>query len=169
MAKKFRKHSPIPSLLSLILWPELVGVLITVIILTSSYAWYNSLSMPVFYTRSYLYGIIWLFVYLVMAVALYIASAKRRNTDMRIAYALFVAAVILPLINAALFWQFHLIVLATETMILELIAVMGLTVNLWNLSPRSSGLLILVILWIMFWIAIEVLIIELNGFLLTSI
>ncbi len=163
MAKKLRKSSSVLSLLSLILWPELVGVLITVIILASSYAWYNRLSVPVFYTHSYLYGIMWLFVYLVMAAALYVASTKKRNADMRIAYALFGVAVILPLINAVLFWQFHLIVLATEIMILELIAVMGLTVNLWDLSNRSSGLLILAILLIMFWIAIEVLIIELNG------
>ena len=168
MAKKGKqKGYPLGLLLTLVLILEILGAVVTGIILTSDHTWYSTLTQPIFAASSWISSEIWLVLYLFMGVSLFIAYVRKNGQSMKLSYGIFFLAAIVPVLRTFFFWQLHYLVTSTVLVALEWLPVIALSMNFWHISKRASLLLIPVILWLMFSLIVGLSILALNGIILT--
>ena len=167
MAEKTKQAIPTSEMLLLIFGLELVGAIITGLILNSDAAWYSTLAVPFFSAPSWFTAEVWIFLYLFMVAALYIAYENKGKKNMNVVCVLFVLATILPLLRAVFFWQLHYLVTSTSLSALEWLLVIGLTLNYRHISSKASLFMLPVILWTMYSLILGLSILALNGIILT--
>lgn len=167
MAQKSEQAIPASKVLLLVFAVELIGAIITGIILNSDRIWYSTLAVPFFSSPSWFSAEVWIFLYLFMVAALYIAYQDKGKKSMSVVYVLFALAVILPLLRAFFFWQLHYLITSTSLSALEWLLVIGLTLNYRHISPKASLLMLPVLVWTMYSFIVGLSILALNGVIFT--
>lgn len=135
-------------ILSLLL-PQLVGAIGALFTVKAIPTWYVHLNKPSFSPPNWLFGPVWLILYLIMGVALYlnwIKKSKQAKYNVRLFFIhLFFNAIWSPIFFGAKNLLLAYVVIA---IIWALIVV--IIINFWKVNKTSSLLLIPYLLWVSF-------------------
>jgi tryptophan-rich sensory protein len=144
-----------------------LGAVIAGIIITGDRTWYSALTKPFFAAPTWLSSGIWLFLYLLMGIALYLVYLEKGSKNMNLIFVAFGLAAIIPVLRAFFFWQLHYIVSSTALAGLLWLLTIGITLSFWHVSKKAGLLMVPVLLWVMFSLIVALAILALNGIILT--
>jgi len=135
-------------LISLIL-PQLAGAIGSVFTVSAIPSWYANLNKPSFSPPNWLFGPVWLTLYLLMGIALYlnwIKKSKQAKFNVRLFFVhLFFNAIWSPIFFGARNIFLALIIILTIWVLIIL-----MIFNFWKINKVSSLLLIPYLLWVSF-------------------
>jgi tryptophan-rich sensory protein len=135
-------------LLSLLL-PELAGIVGSVFTIQAIPTWYAHLNKPSFSPPNWLFGPVWLTLYLMMGVALYlnwIKKSKQAKCNVR----LFFIHLFFNLIWTPIFFGAKNLFLALIVIVIILALIILMLFRFWRVNKVSSLLLIPYLLWVTF-------------------
>lgn len=149
-----RKNAPvlqdIGALIISILLAEGLGYLAGSFIRGAN-VYYNMLKRPVFAPPSWLFGIVWPILYLLMAIAAYRVWLKRNlNYNVNRALILYIIQLVLNFIWPILFFRFNLYGIAFIELLILLIFVILTTISFFWIDKLSGFLMLPYIIWLIF-------------------
>ena len=165
MAKENKSEFSILKLISLVFVLEVFGALATWIKTSSDRTWYNALITPSFSAPTWFTSEIWAVLYLFMILALFFAYEKRGRKISESTYALFFLVVMLPLVKSFVLWQLEALVASTIIQLVLLLSALFLTLEFWRISRRAGVFMIPVLVWVMYSMAVGIVLLALNGFI----
>ena len=149
--KNMAKGFNIPVLIGFILGCELAGIIGSVFTARSVQTWYVTLQKPSFNPPSWLFGPVWILIYLLMGIAAYLVWAKGWSLPgVKTALAVFAIQLVLNSLWSILFFGSH-----TPRWAFVEIVVLGaaivVTIVLFSKFSRTAALLLVpYILWVSF-------------------
>ncbi len=135
-------------ILSLIL-PQLAGAIGALFTVKAIPTWYATLNKPSFSPPDWLFGSVWLILYLMMGVALYlnwIKKSKQAKCNVR----LFFIHLFFNLIWTPIFFGAKNLFLALIIIIIIWVLIVVMIFKFWKVNKVSSLLLIPYLLWVTF-------------------
>ena len=126
-------------------------------------AWYATLRKPSWTPPTWVFGPVWTFLYLTMAIAAWVVWRKVGLAGAAKPLTLFAIQLALNLAWSWIFFRFHLIGAAFVDMILLWLAILVTAVAFWRVTPLAGWLLIPYILWVSFATALYYGIWRMNG------
>lgn len=143
-------HIDIGALIISIIIAEGVGYLSASFSMTSP-AYYNELIKPPFAPPAWLFGPVWILLYLLMAIAAY-RIWMHRNSKKGVYNALFYYAVQLALnfLWSIIFFKYKLIAIAFFEIIILLIFIIITTIKFFKIDKVSGLLMVPYLLWVGF-------------------
>lgn len=118
-------------------------------------AWYRRLAKPAFQPPSYLFGIVWPILYLMMGVALAMVVNAKGSRGRGIAITAFALQFIANLVWSPLFFGMHEVSFAFWWLLLTLGLAALTTWLFWRLRPLAGWLLLPYLLWLIFAAALN--------------
>ena len=113
-------------------------------------AWYLSLAKPDFTPPNWIYGPIWILIYILMAIALARISGIETNPACRRWYVAFSIQLLLNVLWSVLFFSFHALFLSLVDVVVLWFAVLVMTLQSHELDRLSFWLLLPYFAWITF-------------------
>lgn len=135
-------------ILSLLL-PQLSGIIGSVFTIPAIPTWYATLSKPSFSPPNWLFGPVWLSLYLMMGVSVYlnwIKKTKQAKANVR----LFFIHLFFNAIWSPIFFGAKNLFLALIIIVIIWVMIVLMIFRFWKVNKLSSVLLILYLLWVSF-------------------
>jgi len=132
-----------------LLLPQLSGAIGALFTINSIPTWYAYLNKPPFSPPNWLFGPVWLMLYLMMGISLYlnwISKKKEAKTNVRI----FFIHLFFNLIWTPIFFGAKNLLLAQYIIIIIWLFIVIMIVKFWKINKISSLLLIPYLLWVSF-------------------
>ncbi len=122
---------------------------------TASSAWFAGLAKPGINPPSYLFGIVWPILYVMMGLALTLIVTARGAPGRGAAIAAFVVQLALNLAWSPLFFGAHQVSAALWLLFAIDLAVIATIVLFWKVRPPAAWLLVPYLAWILFATALN--------------
>ena len=122
---------------------------------TASSAWFAGLAKPGINPPSYLFGIVWPILYVMMGLALTLIVTARGARGRGAAIAAFVVQLALNLAWSPLFFGAHQVSAALWLLFAIDLAVIATIVLFWKVRPPAAWLLVPYLAWILFATALN--------------
>ena len=122
---------------------------------TASSAWFAGLAKPGINPPSYLFGIVWPILYVMMGLALTLIVTARGAPGRGAAIAAFVVQLALNLAWSPLFFGAHQVTAALWLLFAIDLAVIATIVLFWKVRPPAAWLLVPYLAWILFATALN--------------
>lgn len=133
-----------------------VGSIGTIFTLSSIPTWYAGLTKPAFTPPNWLFGPAWTLLYALMGIAAYIIWAKGLNKrEVRIAFSIFLAQLVLNAVWTPIFFGLHWLLLAFIEIIVLWLMILWTIIKFYRLSAPAGWLLLPYILWVSFAAALN--------------
>lgn len=140
----------IKLIVSLIL-PQAAGGLGAFLMGDSVSAWYTVLEKPFFNPPSFIFGPVWLILYLLMGVSAYLVWKRaKENIEARKMMNIYWAHLALNASWTPIFFGLHNIGLAFLNIVVLWALILILIIKFWKISKTASYLLMPYILWVSF-------------------
>ena len=121
----------------------------------ASGAWFAGLAKPAINPPSYLFGIVWPILYVMMGLALTLVVTARGAPGRGAAIAAFVVQLALNLAWSPLFFGAHQVTAALWLLFAIDLAVIATIVLFWKVRPPAAWLLVPYLAWILFATALN--------------
>lgn len=129
--------------------PQLVGGFGVFFMGDSVSTWYQTLEKPFFNPPSWVFGPVWLILYLLMGISAYLIWRKiGENKDAKKAMNIYWVHLLLNASWTPIFFGLHNIGLAFMNIIILWILILILIIKFWKISKTASYLLIPYIAWV---------------------
>ncbi len=112
--------------------------------------WYASLSKPAWNPPSWVFGPVWITLYLMMGVAAGLAWAGRGTRSGRSGFTLFALQLVLNALWSWLFFHWHRPDLALADLVILWAAILGTIIAFHRIRPLAGRLLVPYLLWVSF-------------------
>ena len=122
---------------------------------TASSAWFAGLAKPAINPPSYLFGIVWPILYVMMGLALTLVVTARGAPGRGAAIAAFVVQLAINLAWSPLFFGAHQVSAALWLLFAIDLAVIATIVLFWKVRPPAAWLLVPYLAWILFATALN--------------
>lgn len=126
-------------------------------------AWYAALDKPSWNPPSWLFGPVWLALYISMAVAAWMVWQRRAAVDVRMPLGFWGAQLVLNALWSWLFFGRHQMALATAEILVLLLLIIVTSALFWRVRPLAGALLVPYALWIAFASLLTATLWRLNG------
>lgn len=142
---------------ALVLVPAVVlaGLASGVLGSTATSAWFEGLVKPAINPPSYLFGIVWPILYVMMGLALTLIVTARGAPGRGAAIAAFVVQLALNLAWSPLFFGAHQVTAALWLLFAIDLAVIATIVLFWKVRPPAAWLLVPYLAWVLFATALN--------------
>jgi translocator protein len=124
--------------------------------------WYASLSKPTFNPPSWVFGPVWIFLYLLMGIALYLILVDK-NKNKTLALWLFGIQLVLNSLWSIIFFGLQSPLYALIEIILLWVAIVFTIKQFWKLNVKAGALLFPYIAWVTFAMVLNYSIWQLNS------
>ncbi|MFH1247071.1 MAG: TspO/MBR family protein [Candidatus Micrarchaeota archaeon] len=150
MLSNFKIESPAKLLVSIVVC-QLAGAIGSVFTISSIPIWYASLAKPSFSPPNWLFGPVWILLYLLMGIAVYLVWVKGLKTKgVKLAITAFVVQLFLNALWSIVFFGLQSPFYAFINIILLLATIVWTIVELYKLSKPAAYLMIPYLLWVCF-------------------
>ena len=113
--------------------------------------WYASLNQPSFAPPNWIFGPVWILLFLLMGIALYLIWQKKfHKKKVQIAWAFFIGQLFLNILWSVLFFGLQSPLLAFVEIIILWLAIVGTIYYFYRLNKWAGYLLLPYILWVTF-------------------
>lgn len=130
---------------------QLAGIIGSFFTISSVSSWYLTLNKPIFNPPSWIFGPVWITLYLLMGISLYIVWDKGiTNKQSKIAVSIFAVQLVLNSLWSIIFFGLKNPLLAFIEIIILWIAILLSIKYFYKISKKASYLLIPYILWVSF-------------------
>jgi tryptophan-rich sensory protein len=116
---------------------------------TSVDSWYESVK-PVITPPSYVFGIVWTILFILIAISMYLAISNSAGKARKLMINFFAVNLILNILWSALFFGMHLPVASFVDLLFLWATIMALIHISWKVSKASAWLLLPYAIWITF-------------------
>lgn len=128
---------------------QLAGAIGSVVTLNSIATWYSTLQKPAFAPPNWLFGPVWITLYLLMGISLYLVWSKGLDDRaVKIGIALFAIQLFLNAIWSPVFFGLHSIKLAFYIILAMWLFIMMTIVRFYSISKPAAYLLVPYIIWV---------------------
>lgn len=128
---------------------QLAGIIGSVTTLGSITTWYATLNKPVFAPPNWLFGPVWITLYLLMGISLYLVWSKGlQGKEVKIGIALFAIQLFLNAIWSPVFFGMHALQLSFYIILAMWFFIFLTIVRFYSLSKPAAYLLIPYIGWV---------------------
>lgn len=140
--------NPLRLIISIVVC-QLAGIIGSIFTISSIPNWYAGLQKPSFTPPGWLFGPVWVILYLLMGIAAY-AVWKSGLSNWQVRHALFIFAVqlVLNLTWSVLFFGLHSIVAGLVDIVLLWIAIIFTMMAFFKLSTTAGVLIVPYFLWV---------------------
>ena len=148
---------------SAILFCQLAGLIGSVFNLTAIDSWYAALEKPAFSPPNWIFGPVWVFLFLLMGVSLYLVLSRRKTTrDSRAGLLAFGVQWVLNVLWSFFFFTLENPLWAFVEIILLLISILVTVYYFEKINKTAAYLLIPYVLWVAFAAGLNFSIVVLN-------
>lgn len=150
-----------------------LGLLIVVILIcahasslavTYNMDWYKTLAKPALNPPSYVFGIVWTILYIMMASAFWmILNIRNHNKERKRAIIWFSVQIIFNLLWTPIFFGLNSILFGLIWMLLLLLMVIGTFISFYRLNKTAANLLLPYIAWTCFALYLNSALLYLNN------
>jgi len=144
------KYKDILNLAAIIILCFLAGAFGTLFTRRSLETWYKQLYKPLFQPPNWIFGPVWSFLYLSMAVSFWLVWRKRATVSIKSLAWLFVIQLILNACWTPLFFGWHQMFLAFLLLLVLTILVGAYALHSWKVSKPASLLFLPYWMWLCF-------------------
>ncbi|MDA1061105.1 MAG: tryptophan-rich sensory protein [bacterium] len=123
--------------------------------------WYSTLNKPSFNPPSWIFGPVWILLYLLMGVALYLILVDRKK-DRSVALWLFGIQLVLNSVWSIIFFGLHNPFYALIELVILWIAIVLTVWKFWKINVKAGSLLLPYIVWVTFAMLLNYSIWQLN-------
>lgn len=138
------------------------GIIGSFFTVSSLGSWYQTINKPSFNPPGYLFGPVWITLYLLMGISLYLVWSKKGNAEIKIPLIIFFAQLFFNTIWSVLFFGFQSPVLALTDIIILLVLIIMTIISFYRVSKPAAFLMIPYILWVSFATVLNYYIVKLN-------
>lgn len=117
--------------------------------------WYNTLAKPSWTPPSSVFGPVWTVLYLMMAIAGWLAWRRSGPGIDYQTFGLYLFQLVLNTLWSGCFFAMHNPGLALVAIVLLWLAILGTTLRLAHLTPWGGGLFVPYLLWVSFALALN--------------
>jgi translocator protein len=126
-------------------------------------AWYSSLNKPSFTPPDWLFGPVWIILYLLMGVSLFIIwKEELKNKEVRTAFLIFILQLIFNAVWSIIFFGAHSIAGGLVVIVILWILILVTILKFMKISRIAGILLIPYLLWVSFAMVLNFSIFNLN-------
>ncbi len=153
------------TIAALVIACEMFGAVTSgmLLIIKGGLFWYDTLSKQLFSVPGGILAVVWIIVYLLMAVALYkILEKRKRNKAVKCALAFFCIMVLFALIRTFFFSGLQYIDYGLVVASLFWIFATATTVKFWHISKQAAMFMLPVVVWATFTIILTISMYALN-------
>jgi len=144
------KFDIIKFVISIVL-PLIIGFLGSIFTSSSVKTRYLTLIKPSFNPPSWLFGPVWILLYVLMGISLYLIWSYGLNySGVKIALIIFVIQMVLNFLWSILFFGLHNPLLAFVNIVLLWISILAMIILFFRVSPLAAYLQIPYLLWVTF-------------------
>lgn len=142
---------------------ETTGLIATPFTIAAVPTWYASLNKPSFSPPNWIFGPIWIVLYLMLGIAAYFIWSKgTKKKNVKEALIIFIIQLVLNFLWSILFFGFHSSILGLLDIVLLLLAIVKTISKFYKISSRAAFLLIPYLLWVIFASILNLTIVLLN-------
>jgi len=153
----------LPKLLTSIIGCELVGVAATPFTLSAIPTWYQYLNKPFFSPPNWVFGPVWTILYFLMGVAAYMVWIKDlRKKQVKIALSFFLTQLVFNFFWSILFFGLHSPILGLIDIVILWILIFIAITKFHKISQTAAYLMIPYLLWVSFASLLNLSIVLLN-------
>lgn len=116
---------------------------------TTTTGWYTEINKPFFNPPGWIFGPVWITLYLMMGIALYLIWTNKAK-DKKLAYTFFTGQLILNSLWSILFFGLQSPLLAFIEIIILWVAILLTIIYFYKIDKRTIYLLLPYILWVSF-------------------
>jgi len=138
------------------------GIIGSFFTVTSVGGWYQTINKPSFNPPGYIFGPVWIALYLMMGISLYLVWNRKGTADIKIPLIIFFAQLFFNTIWSILFFGLHSPVLALIDIIILLILIIITIFSFKKVSKPAAYLLIPYLMWVSFATVLNYYIVMLN-------
>lgn len=138
------------------------GIIGSFFTVSSVGGWYQTLNKPVFNPPGYVFGPVWITLYLLMGISLYLVWNKKGTSDIKIPLIIFFAQLFFNTIWSILFFGLQNPVLALIDIKILLILIIITIFSFYKVSKPAAFLMIPYVLWVSFATVLNYYIVVLN-------
>ena len=136
-------------LLSIVLC-EGVGILGSIFTIPSITTWYFHLNKPEFSPPNWVFGPVWIILYLLMGVSLYLILEKKLKKEKNTLLIVFLVQLFLNFLWSIIFFGMHLPIWAFVEIAFLWGSIVWLVINFWRFSKSASLILVPYLCWVSF-------------------
>lgn len=130
---------------------ELAGVIGSIFTAPAIPSWYATLTKPVLNPPSWLFGPVWIVLYLLMGIAAYLVWRKGwGRKEVKLALGIFGAQLLLNTLWSVIFFGFHSPVVALAEIVFLWLVILTTIIAFHKISRPAAYLLLPYILWVSF-------------------
>lgn len=130
---------------------QIAGLIGSVFTMPSIPTWYAALKKPSFSPPNWLFGPVWIVLYVLMGISLYIVWKKRlKNKEIRVGILLFGIQLVLNTLWSIIFFGLQNPMYAFVEIVVLWFAITLTIYHFWKIDKKAAYLLIPYILWVTF-------------------
>lgn len=129
---------------------QLAGIIGTFFTANSISTWYASLNKPSFNPPGWIFGPVWITLYILMGISFYLIWMKKDKINFKLLSSLFIIQLILNSLWTIIFFGLHSPFFAFIEIIILWIMILLCIILFYKISKKSSYLLIPYLLWVSF-------------------
>lgn len=129
---------------------QLAGLVGAIFTIPEIYGWYATLNKPAFNPPSWIFGPVWMCLYLLMSLSLFFVWRKAMTKDVKIGLKLFAIQLLLNMLWSLLFFGFQSPLAGLVDIILLFAAILFTMISFFKISRVAAILLIPYLLWVAF-------------------
>ncbi len=112
-------------------------------------SWYELLNKPSWTPPNWLFGPVWIFLYLLMGISAYLVWRERQNAPfVKTALLVYAAQLVLNVLWSVIFFGYHFIGLACVDISLLWLGILLTMVLFWRIAPLAGILFIPYLAWV---------------------
>lgn len=138
------------------------GIIGSFFTVSSLGGWYQTINKPSFNPPGYIFGPVWIALYLLMGISLYLVWSKKGTADIKIPLIIFFAQLFFNTIWSILFFGLESPVLALIDIIILLILIIMTIISFYKVSKPAALLMIPYLFWVSFATVLNYFIVKLN-------
>ena len=138
------------------------GIIGSFFTVSSIGGWYQTLNKPVFNPPGYVFGPVWITLYLLMGISLYLVWNKKGSAGIKIPLIIFFAQLFFNTIWSILFFGLESPVLALIDIKILLILIIITMFSFYKVSKPAAFLMIPYLLWVSFATVLNYYIVVMN-------
>ncbi|PIS04552.1 MAG: TspO protein [Candidatus Buchananbacteria bacterium CG10_big_fil_rev_8_21_14_0_10_42_9] len=139
-------NNPIKLVVALIL-PQLAGAIGSFFTAPAIDSWYINLNKPSFNPPSWVFGPVWITLYILMGIAMYLIWVMPKSKTRDTALAIYLAQLVLNSLWSIVFFGWQSIGLAFGVIVILLVLVLIITIKFHQLKKIAGYLLVPYFLW----------------------
>ena len=141
---------------------QAAGIIGSFFTFTSVSGWYQTINKPSFNPPGYIFGPVWIILYLMMGISLFLIWQKKHIVSIKYPVIIFSVQLFLNTLWSIIFFGLHNPLFAFFDILLLLVFIILTVISFYKVSKPASLLLIPYLLWVSFASVLNYFIVKLN-------